>query len=220
MPRLLELFREFGVAGTFYIPGTVALRHPGLVHEIVAEGHEIGLHGHRHVAPASLPPDAQLDELERGSDAVRSCAEADVVGYRAPGWELSPVTLEALPRFGYRYDSSCMADDRPYSLNAGAATVLEIPVHWSLDDWPYFLFTRKRPNTFVSPTAMVDAWRAEFRAARREGRHVTFTLHPECSGRAYRTAMLRDLMAETVEARDMPALTHGQVAIAVLDVPA
>jgi hypothetical protein len=109
-----------------------------------------------------------------------------------------------------------MGDDRPYLLDAGTATVLEIPVHWSLDDWPYFIFSRKRPQTLVPPTGMVDAWRTEFWAAHEERRHVTFTLHPECSGRAYRAALLRDLLAETVEVADMPVLTHGQVADAIL----
>jgi peptidoglycan/xylan/chitin deacetylase (PgdA/CDA1 family) len=45
---------------------------------------------------------------------------AQPTGYRAPLWSTTAVTLEALPRFGLRYDSSLFDDDRPYLVAAWA----------------------------------------------------------------------------------------------------
>ena len=57
-------------------------------------------------------------ELSHGGD--RHAA----VGYRAPSWNFSPNTLNIIKGLGFLYDSSLMADDRPYELmQNGAATV-------------------------------------------------------------------------------------------------
>ena len=62
-------------------------------------------------------------------------------GYRSPGWELTPETLELLGELGFCYDASLMADDRPYWVSSGGQPLLELPGHWSLCDWPYFGWT-------------------------------------------------------------------------------
>ncbi|NEE37470.1 glycosyltransferase, partial [Streptomyces sp. SID7982] len=41
-PRLLDLLRAHGVHGTFFVRGKDAVRHPGLMRRIRAEGHDIG----------------------------------------------------------------------------------------------------------------------------------------------------------------------------------
>jgi peptidoglycan/xylan/chitin deacetylase (PgdA/CDA1 family) len=94
VPRLLELFGDLGVTATFYVPGVVATTYPDLVGEVAAAGHEIGLHGHRHIAPALLSPGEQLEELRRGGDAVRGRAPTGVIGYRAPDPEHRTVGVD------------------------------------------------------------------------------------------------------------------------------
>ena len=68
---------------------------------------------------------------------------ADVIkksGRRAPSWNFSPNTLSLLREIGFRYESSLMADDRPYELlQDGMPTgIVDIPVEWILDDAPLF----------------------------------------------------------------------------------
>src|SRR5205085_8189381 len=46
--RVLELFERRRVRGTFFVLGWVATRHPRLVREIAAAGHEIGCHSYAH----------------------------------------------------------------------------------------------------------------------------------------------------------------------------
>ena len=85
-------------------------------------------------------------------------------GYRAPGWELTTCTLGVLGEYGFAFDSSLMGDDRPYLIAAGDRTIVELPVHWALDDAPHFAHT-------TDPGGLLATWLAELerRAARRAG---------------------------------------------------
>src|SRR6188768_3580255 len=46
--RLLDLFDEHAVRGTFFVLGWVAERFPDLVRSIAARGHELASHGYAH----------------------------------------------------------------------------------------------------------------------------------------------------------------------------
>jgi len=59
---------------------------------------------------------------------------------RTPSWDYSPSTIKIAEELGLLYDSSLMADDRPYEvLGDGQPTgLVKLPVEWILDDFPYF----------------------------------------------------------------------------------
>ncbi len=59
-------------------------------------------------------------------------------------------------------------------------------------------------------------WLAEFEVAASEGRHITYTMHPEVSGRGLRTAMLNDLIVEMRERANVWFAPHRDV-YALLD---
>ena len=63
-----------------------------------------------------------------------------------------------------------MGDDRPY-IHDG---LLELPVHWSLDDWPHLHWKPGHGDAFTAPEAFLDTWLAEFDSAHRDrpARHV------------------------------------------------
>jgi peptidoglycan-N-acetylglucosamine deacetylase len=198
LPRLLDVLAEFGVRATFYVPGVVAQRHPDEIRGLLEAGHELGHHGNTHVRQDLLAPAAQRAELEEGLAALGALGGGPVRGYRAPGWELTPATLRALVSLGFSHDSSLMADDRPYVVGG----LVELPVHWTLDDAPHFSHT-------TDPEPLLRCWLAELACALAEDRHITYTLHPEILGRPYRLDVLRRLLAA------VPAgttLTHSEAA--------
>jgi peptidoglycan/xylan/chitin deacetylase (PgdA/CDA1 family) len=195
LPRVLGVLEEFATPATFYFPGVTALAWPDAVREVLARGHEIGHHGHTHTRP-DLLSDPRA-EIEDGLAALRSLG-AEVRGYRAPCWELSPATLEVLPG-RFIWDSSLMGDDRPYVLPNG---VIELPVHWSLDDAPYF------PGDV---RALEHVWRSEVAVAAAEVRPLTLTLHPEILGRPSRIDVLRRVLDDAARL-GMPTITHAALA--------
>lgn len=203
MPRILAMLREFDIKATFYVPGWVAELNPEIVAQAAAEGHEIGHHGYLHEPPASLSPEAEAEVLERGSAILKGITGLDVEGYRSPAWELSQHSLRLLKERGFVYDSSLMGDDLPYWVDAGDGSLVEIPVHWSLDDAPYWSFNPAVDNRMLqaSPGMVFDAWSAAFDELYDRGRAFVLTCHPWVIGRAGRLAMLQRLVERIRERR-------------------
>ncbi|MGW4674401.1 polysaccharide deacetylase family protein [Streptomyces sp. NPDC004324] len=76
-PHFLRLLDERQVRATFFLLGGEAHRSPGLVREIVAAGHEIGVHGWLHRPLLLRGPRATYEDLARARDTV-----ADITGHR------------------------------------------------------------------------------------------------------------------------------------------
>ncbi len=203
LERVLDALADFGVAATFYVPGVTAGRNPDAVRSIVDRGHEIGHHGHTHRSPAALSPDEQRAEIEDGL-ATLTALGVRPQGYRAPAWELTAVTLELLGDHGFATDSSLMADDRPYRVDAGERSLLELPVHWTLDDAPYFAAD-------LGSTGPLRVWVRELELAASEQRLLTLTLHPDILGRPHRVDILRRVL-ERAASLGVPTRTHGELA--------
>lgn len=204
LPRVLGVLDAFDAPATFYVPGVTAERHPDEIAALAR--HELGHHGHTHRFPNTLSAPDQRSEIVEGSAALSAIAGRAPRGYRAPGWELTRVTLDALGAAGFAWDSSLMGDDRPYRVDAGGTSLLELPVHWALDDAPHFAHT-------TDPSGLLAVWLAELAAAIDEDRHLTVTLHPEILGRAHRIDVLRRLL-DAARTTGVELVTHGEVASA------
>jgi len=207
LPRILSILDRHDIKGTFYVPGYTAELHMDAIKEIADRGHEIGHHGHMHLRSDTATDQAQREEIEKGLQALAPIAAP--IGYRSPSWELTPTTLQLLTEHGFTYDSSLMGDDRPYALDDG---LLELPVHWSLDDWPHLHWKPGRGDAFTSPQAFLDTWLREFDSALEDQRHLTYTMHPEVIGRGYRAQLLDELITAVRERSDVWFATHADVA--------
>jgi peptidoglycan/xylan/chitin deacetylase (PgdA/CDA1 family) len=212
LPRILGLLDEQAITATFYVPGDTAERHRDAIKAVAEAGHEVAHHGHLHLRPDGIDPARQREELEQGTAALVDCVGARPTGYRSPDWELTPDTLALLVEAGFAYDSSCMGDDRPYFEQADGASLLELPVHWSLDDWPYWGFSNDTGDQLSPPSALLEVWTTEFESALQEQRHITYTMHPEITGRGYRIAALERFIHTIRERATIWFATHHQTA--------
>src|SRR6266849_8183671 len=209
--RILELLAAHDIQATFYVPGHTADHQPEAMAAILAAGHEVGHHGYLHLASESLDAAGQRAEREQGLAALAKHGVLPL-GYRSPGWELTPETLGMLAEFGFGYESSLMADDRPYWIASGSASLLELPGHWSLCDWPYFGWTPYHGGLLADPARVERIWLEEFESARAERRLVTYTMHPEAIGRGYLTRMLDRVITSMRERGSTWFATHAQIA--------
>jgi peptidoglycan/xylan/chitin deacetylase (PgdA/CDA1 family) len=211
--RILALLAKYGIKGTFFIPGVVIGTYPQACEAIVAAGHEIGHHGWTHVPPAKLSPDEEEAGLVRGCEAIRRVSGKDPRGYRSPAWDLSPATAELLIRYGFLYESSMMGNDHhPYQVRIddviasdepmrfGAETeLIEMPISWSLDDFPHFEFLRTQG--LMATVGVLQNWIDDFEYMRREEEWgiLTYTCHPFVIGRGHRMLMLERLIQGLTE---------------------
>ncbi|GJQ57871.1 MAG: DUF3473 domain-containing protein [Candidatus Scalindua sp. AMX11] len=108
--RILEILNRAGdIKGTFFILGWVAEKHPGLVKEIDAQGHEIGCHSYRHKLVYDSTPKEFRSDLIKARDILEGITGKKIFGYRAPSYSITNKSLwafEILAELGFTYDSS------------------------------------------------------------------------------------------------------------------
>lgn len=111
VPRVLDVMRELELTITFFVVGLDATidanREP--IAALAAAGHEIGNHSFRHQPWLHLYSRQELvDELARTEDALEAVTGQRTVGFRGPGYSLSPDVLDVLVERGYVYDASTL----------------------------------------------------------------------------------------------------------------
>ena len=107
--KLLAIFEQFDVRGTFFVLGWVAERHPQLVRDIAARGHEIACHGYSHRLVYEQSPEEFYTETLRAKNLLEEITGSAVVGYRAASYSIvreSLWALDILVELGFAYDSS------------------------------------------------------------------------------------------------------------------
>lgn len=213
--RLLGILERTGTRSTFFIPGYTADLHPGVVRDIAAAGHDIAHHGYHHVRPAGLSTDEQVEQLDRGIDALERLTGERPRGYRAPMWDLSWEMPSLLAERGFAYDSSLMDDDGPYLLSTGLTPpIAEIPIHWALDDWEQYCFLPglSELGPIQTPAHAIELWSAELEGMRRFGGCWVLTNHPFLSGRPGRAAALETLIASVGDMPDVWVAALDEIA--------
>lgn len=204
VPRILDLLREYGLPATFFVPGVTAERYPDTVQQILAAGHEVGHHSYAHFSPVDQKDAAERSDFERALEALARFG-VEPKGFRCPSWEPQWRTPALVAEFGLEYDSSLMDADSPYLLETTAGDIVELPVHWALDDWEQYAYLPRPPFTspIESPQKVLDLWISELDAMRRHGCLFVLTCHPFLSGRPHRVEVLRTLIQHALEAGDV-----------------
>ena len=209
LPLVLDALERHGVKATFFVPGRTVERHPECVRDIVRAGHELGHHGYTHTHPGRLSAEQEEREFVRAREILAEYG-TEVTGYRSPAWDFSAATLGILERHGIVYSSNLMDDIRPYRHAGG---VVELPVHWLLDDAPHFWFSNASWTKSIQlPRHVLELWLAELDGVHRLGGLTVFTMHPQIIARPSRLAMLDDLLADVTARRDVWVATGAEVA--------
>lgn len=108
--RILEILGEVPSArATFFVLGKFAERHPHVVRDIHAAGHEVACHGWGHVEAFRLGRAAFTEDLRRATETISDITGVQPIGYRASDFSIvseSLWALEVLQQAGYHYSSS------------------------------------------------------------------------------------------------------------------
>jgi len=129
--KLLNLLssQKIPVRATFFVLGWIAERHPNLVPEIAADGHEIASHGYGHQLVYTLTEEEFRSDVRKTREILRKQSGQEVIGYRAPSFSIVNRTYWAhriLVEEGYRYDSSVFPIHHDLHGNADAPR----EIHW------------------------------------------------------------------------------------------
>ena len=216
--RILDLLKSHGIRATWFIPGFTIESWPKECAAVVADGHEVAHHSWAHIPPAAQTREQEEADLVRANDAIMRLTGRKARGYRSPSWDLSEHTIDLLVAHGFVYDSSLMgADYIPYRARQGdvaelgrpykfgkETTLIEIPISWSLDDYPHFEFVRT-PQTVLpglqSARTVMENWLDEFLYMKKtiDWGVLTYTMHPYVIGRGYRMLALEGFIARLAQ---------------------
>lgn len=215
VPRILKILRKYDVKATFYVPAVVALTYPDEQRQVVAEGHEIGIHGWIHELNSVLPHEAERDLMLRSAEVLEKVTGVRPIGVRTPSWDFSPNTLAIEMEMGLFYDSSLMADEDCYELllDGTPTGIVELPVEWVRDDAVYFMMHRFQSlRPYTPPADVFDIFRREFDGAYEEGGIFQLTMHPHFSGYRSRVWILEEIIRHARAKGKVWFATHAEVA--------
>lgn len=219
IPRLVALLERYGIKATFFTPGHTIDSTPAAVAPYVEAGHELAHHGWTHRLPVNLSRDEEEEEIVRGNESIKRISGRTARGYRSPAWDLSPHSIDLLLKHGIQYDSSLMGNDYDcyYARQGDVAELMkplvrgretalvEMPISWSLDDYPAFEYMRL-PNGSVqqglmNATGVLENFVDDFTYMTRVCDYgiLTYTFHPHVIGRGHRMMMLERLIQRLIE---------------------
>lgn len=212
-PRLLSLFKKYQVKSTWFIPGHTADTFPEICKEVIAAGHEVGVHNYAHENPRLLNYDEEKSVIGKSLEALTRIGADRPKSYRSPAFDYSENTLKILEEFGFCYDSSLMGNDlhpyypRPVTHHTDRANefglpspILEFPVSWVMDDFPQVEYVEGVIEGMRPLSGIYEYWTSIFDyACQLEGCCYVLALHPQVSGRSYMIQLLERLIKYMTE---------------------
>jgi peptidoglycan-N-acetylglucosamine deacetylase len=101
-PAVLRELERAGARATFFLVGEQVERWPSLAGEIAAAGHEIAIHGYRHILLLRRTPRALRGDFERSAEVIAAASGAEPRLYRPPYGVFSAPALLLVRRLGWR----------------------------------------------------------------------------------------------------------------------
>jgi len=218
VPRILALLAKYRIHASWFIPGHTLETYPMQCRQVADAGHEIGHHGWTHQPPNDLTREQEEEGLARANEQIRKLTGANARGYRSPAWDLSPHSVELLLKHGFSYDSSMMGNDYlPYRVRQGdrielekpavfgkATKLIEMPVSWTLDDYPHFEFLRTREWVLpglMNASLVLENWVDDYLYMKQnlDWGILNYTFHPYVIGRGHRMMALEKLLRTLAE---------------------
>lgn len=106
---ILDMLACRNIKATFFTLGWIAERYPGLVRQVVQQGHELASHGYGHERACEQTRGAFFADVQLAKVVLEDMTGSEVNGYRAPSFSIGRRNLwafDCLARAGYRYSSS------------------------------------------------------------------------------------------------------------------
>jgi peptidoglycan-N-acetylglucosamine deacetylase len=101
-PAVLEILAAANTTATFFLVGEQLRRNPGLAQEIVAAGHTVGLHCHRHRNLLRLAPWQVRRDIDRAQSLIEDATGVPIRLYRPPYGALNAAALRLARQRGWR----------------------------------------------------------------------------------------------------------------------
>lgn len=100
IPRILKVLKDHNIKATFFVVGKWAEKYPDAIKLMVADGHEIAMHGYTHIRMGQLDSAQIIDEIVRSKEAIRKLIGSDTLLFRAPYGDYSNKVMVEAEKLG------------------------------------------------------------------------------------------------------------------------
>lgn len=100
-PKVLQILREHQVTATFFLSGPWVESHAELAGQILADGHEIGSHGHKHVNFSQLSKEQIIDNVMSAHNSIKNTLNVEPSLIRTPNGDFDDETILTIKELGY-----------------------------------------------------------------------------------------------------------------------
>jgi peptidoglycan/xylan/chitin deacetylase (PgdA/CDA1 family) len=203
---------KHSLPASFFIPALSLHIAPQMADEIKRlPHHEFAVHGWIHERNTRVPADKEREMVINSIKKLTDLTGEIPVGYRAPSWNFSEATPAIIKEMNFLYESSMMADDRPYELmiKGKPSGIIELPVEWILDDAPLL---NPRGDSYTNPREVLQVYKDEFDVAYQEGTMFLLTMHPHYIGHRSRIVILEELINHIKSKGNVWFATHKEAA--------
>lgn len=212
--RLLDVFEDFSLPATWFIPGAVIEKHRAITLEVVRAGHEIAGRGVNFEDFSQLSDDKCREVLRSASEIIAELTGEPPRGFRLPQAMWPRHFDKLLVDTGFEWAATLNGDDVPY---LHPSSLVQIPVHLELEDRPYFQFcfapaVPKGLGRIASYDAVLHNWITEFNAYRRYGLCYVLQVRPEMIATPGRIFILEQLLQHIGSHDDVWFATGSQIA--------
>ncbi len=163
LPRIAGILAKTGVRATFFVVGRDAAEQAPALRALIEAGHEVASHSRSHAMSLSrLDEDALHEEIAGSREEIGRATGVEVLGFRAPNFDVDGRVLRALREAGYCYDAS--GYPTPWLIPARLALAMKSGdprAVLRLRMWPFTLDRRphRREGLIEFPLAVTGAFR-------------------------------------------------------------
>jgi len=194
--RLLDLMEELGVKASFSTNGLAAERHPQVMREIGALGHEVVGHGWvNDELYRDDDPEAEREAIKRCVQALFDASGTRPVGWTSPGSVGSKNTLDFLRAEGFIWNGDDASDDLPFLIPTDYGPMVVMPrTNIPQNDLIMWVAPKNPPSVFY------EGFCETFDQLYQEGvagapKWIEMTLHCHMAGRPTMVPTIRRCLA-------------------------
>lgn len=198
--RLLDAFAKVGAKVSVAVNAAIAERYPSIIHDIVAEGHEIIAHS----SDMNGTIASGLDESVERNLIVHSLDTLErVSGVRPRGWHSiarsqSFNTPRLLVEAGVDYMCDWVNDELPYRFDTQAGSLINLPLNHELADRQILVAQQHSVDSYAQQIGDAHDWLTA-EAVRFGGRMLPLHLTPYIMGLPYRIDAFEALLADLAD---------------------
>ena len=199
--RLLDMFRRYGVASTFFCCALALERNPGVAREIPGQGHEVCGHGYRWEEYHLMDRDAERDAIAKTVESLRRTTGERTVGWftrYGPSVNTRDLVVE---HGGFVYDSIGLNDDLPYYVTVKELPWLVVPYSMETNDARFWRGGLVSVNDFYD--YLKDTFDVLYEEGRTHPKMMSVGLHCRIAGRPARSRAVERFLQY---ARQMPGV--------------